>query len=136
MTQEVCIKAVDSYPSTIQYVPDWYQTQEMRIRAVNTCSFVFGSVPYQYNTQQICIKAVDYNPSTIKYDPDQYKTQKVCVKLLIIILMHQNFSLMHIRLKICLIKLFIIMLMHYNLLLIKISRQKFMIKLFLKIFIC
>ena len=84
----------------------------MRIRAVNTCYFVFGSVPYQYNTQQICIKAVDYNPSTIKYDPDQYKTQKVCVKLLMIILMHQNFYLIHIRFKICLIKLLIIMLMH------------------------
>ena len=50
----------------------------MRVTAVNTCSFVFGSVPYQYNTQQICFKAVDYNPSTIKYDPDKIRLKK-CV---------------------------------------------------------
>ena len=44
-TQEMCIKAVNNYPSIIKYVLDWYRTQEMCIRAVNTCSFVFDSIP-------------------------------------------------------------------------------------------
>ena len=46
----------------------------MCTRAVNTCSFVFDSVPNRYNTHETCIRAVD-NPFTIKYVPDQYKTQ-------------------------------------------------------------
>ena len=41
----MCIKAVDKYPSTIKFVPDWYRIQEMCIRAVNTFYFVFNSVP-------------------------------------------------------------------------------------------
>ena len=40
----MCIKAVNNYASTIEYVPDQYKTQEICIRAVNTCSFVFDSV--------------------------------------------------------------------------------------------
>ena len=32
----------------------------MCIRAVNTCSFVFDSIPDRYKTQEMCIKAVDH----------------------------------------------------------------------------
>ena len=46
----MCNKAFDIYPSTIEYVPDWYRTREMCIGAVNTCSCVFDSVPDQYKT--------------------------------------------------------------------------------------
>ena len=49
----MCIKAVDNEPSTIKYVCDWYKTQEIYIKAVNTCSFVLNSVPDQYQTQEM-----------------------------------------------------------------------------------
>ena len=39
------IKAVDTYPSAIQFVPDLYKTQEMCFKAVNTCLFVFDYLP-------------------------------------------------------------------------------------------
>ena len=42
------------YPSTIKFVPDWYKTQKMCIRVVNTCSFVFNFVPNGFNTQEMC----------------------------------------------------------------------------------
>ena len=38
------IKAIDNYTSTVKYVPNQYKTQEMCIRVVNTCSFVFNAV--------------------------------------------------------------------------------------------
>ena len=40
----MCYKAVDSYPSAIQFVIDWYKTQEMCDKEVDTCLFS-GSVP-------------------------------------------------------------------------------------------
>ena len=33
----MCDKAVDTYPSTIQFVPKCYKTQEMCYKAVHRC---------------------------------------------------------------------------------------------------
>ena len=49
-SKEMCNKAVGSYPSAIQFVSDWYKTQEMCDKAIDTCFFVFDSVPDQYIT--------------------------------------------------------------------------------------
>ena len=38
-------KAVDTYHSAIQFIPGQYKTHDMCVKAVNTCSFVFDSVP-------------------------------------------------------------------------------------------
>ena len=52
----MCIKAANNYPSTIQFVPECYKNQEMCVRAVNTCCFIFASD--RYKTQEMCKKAV------------------------------------------------------------------------------
>ena len=45
-TQEICIKAIDTqHLSTIKYVHVRYKTQEVHIKAVNTYSFVFDTFP-------------------------------------------------------------------------------------------
>ena len=46
----MCIKAVDTHPSTIKYVCDWYKTQEMYVEAVNTYSCAFDFVPGRYKS--------------------------------------------------------------------------------------
>ena len=46
MTQEMCDKAVDTYPATIKYVPECHKTQEMCNKAVNRCFFVFYSIAH------------------------------------------------------------------------------------------
>ena len=48
-TQKMCDKAFDNYPSTIQYVSEYYKTHEM-FKAVHRCFFVFDSIPDQYAT--------------------------------------------------------------------------------------
>ena len=50
MTQEMCDKAVDTYPATIKYVPECHKTQEMCNKAVNRCFFVFDSIAHWYET--------------------------------------------------------------------------------------
>ena len=57
----MCGKAVDTYPSTIKFVPEWFMTQEMHDKAVNRC-FVFDSIPNQYKTQEMCDRVVSENP--------------------------------------------------------------------------
>ena len=47
----MCGKAVDAYPSTTEYVPDWFKTQEMCDKGVDKYPFVFDSVPNQYKIQ-------------------------------------------------------------------------------------
>ena len=46
----MCDKAVNTYPSTIEYVPYCYKTQLMYDKAVNRCFFVFYSIPDWYKT--------------------------------------------------------------------------------------
>ena len=43
MTQKMCDKVVDTYPSTIKFVPECFRTQEMSDKLVNILSFVFDS---------------------------------------------------------------------------------------------
>lgn len=51
----MCNEAVDSYPSAIQFVIDWYKTQEMCNKEVDTC-FSSGSVPDQLQLMKYVIK--------------------------------------------------------------------------------
>ena len=46
-------------------------------KAVDTCPFLFDSVPDQYITQELCDKGVSENSFTLKYCHDKYKTQKM-----------------------------------------------------------
>ena len=48
--QEMCNKAVDNYPHSLEFVPECYKTQKM------------------------CDKAVEKHPTTIKYVPDSYNS--------------------------------------------------------------
>ena len=45
--QKTCDKSFDTYPSPVQFVPECerYTTQKMSDKAVDTCHFVFYSVP-------------------------------------------------------------------------------------------
>ena len=46
----MCNKAVDNYPHSLEFVPEFYKTQKM------------------------CDKAVEKHPTTIKYVPDSYNS--------------------------------------------------------------
>ena len=41
----MCDKVVDTYPSTINFVPECYKTKEMCHRAVHRGFFVFDVIP-------------------------------------------------------------------------------------------
>ena len=43
--QNICSKAIYLSPSVIQFVLECYKTQEMCYKAVDTCCFVFDSIP-------------------------------------------------------------------------------------------
>ena len=75
------MKAVNTYPSTIRFIPENLLTQEMCNKAVNKCFFVFDSIHYQYKTQEMCSSIIFEDSFSISYAPDQYKTQQVCDKV-------------------------------------------------------
>ena len=58
--------------------------------AVDTCPFVFASVPDRYITQELWDKVVSEDPFMLKYWHDKYKTQKCVIKLLILIFVTSN----------------------------------------------
>ena len=49
----MCDKDVNTYPSTIKFVPECLLTEEMCDKAINTYSFAFDSAPYRYKTQKM-----------------------------------------------------------------------------------
>ena len=54
-------KAVDTYPSTMKFVPECYKTEGTCHRATHRCIFVFfvfDSIPDKYKTQEICSLAI------------------------------------------------------------------------------
>ena len=52
MIQKICDKAVNTYPSTIQFVSDCYKTQEMCDEAFNKYFIEFIDVPDWYKTHK------------------------------------------------------------------------------------
>ena len=49
-------------------------------KAVDTCPFVFNSIPGLHKTQEKCDKVVSKEPFMVKYCLDRYKTQEICDK--------------------------------------------------------
>ena len=72
--QKIYDKAVDSYPSTIKFVPKCYKTKEMCHRPVNRCIFVFDFTPDKYKTRKICNLALSLYFPFIVYCSYQYIT--------------------------------------------------------------
>ena len=60
--------------------------------AVDTCPFVFASVPDRYITQELWDKVFSEDPFMLKYWHDKYKTQKCVIKLLILIFVTSNMT--------------------------------------------
>ena len=69
----MCDKAVNTYPSTIKFVPEFFMTQEMCDKAVNRCFFVFVSIS---ETPKICDKAVDDSLVALKLIHDWFLQAK------------------------------------------------------------
>ena len=49
----------------------------MCVEAVNTCPFVFDSIPGWCKTKKICVKVVSKDPFMLKYCLDRYKTPEL-----------------------------------------------------------
>ena len=52
------------------------------LKAVNTYSFVYDSVPDRYRAQEMYDKVVSENIFMLKCCNDRFKTQEICIKLL------------------------------------------------------
>ena len=76
----MCDKAVNTYPSTVQFVPECYKTQERCNKAINRCFFVFNLILGRYKIQKLSYRVDSEDPFLKVYCPDQYKTQKMCDK--------------------------------------------------------
>ena len=70
-------KAVNTYPSLNEYIPDCYKTQEMCDEVVNRCFFEFDSIPDRYKTQEMCDRVGSVDPFFDSNCPDIYKTQRM-----------------------------------------------------------
>ena len=46
-------------------------------KAVNTCFYVFTSVPDQYKTQKMCNRVIFEDTFMLIYSPNRYETQKM-----------------------------------------------------------
>ena len=80
----MCDKAVNNYPSTIEFVPECYKTQKMCDEAVNKCLFVFNCIPDQCKTQEMCGEAVDYSLAVLKLISDWFVTSKMIKNFLLL----------------------------------------------------
>ena len=60
--KQICDKDVDTHPSTIQFIPECYKTQEMCYLKQLIDFFVFDSIPGQYKIQEICDIVVSLYP--------------------------------------------------------------------------
>ena len=78
----MCDKAVNTYNSTIQFVPDCYRTQEMCDRALFEDLFTLLPCPDRYKTQKMCDEAIDDYLVALKFILDCFFTNKIIKKLL------------------------------------------------------
>ena len=79
---------------------------------------------------KMCYTAVDNYSLALEFGPDCYRTEKSVIKLLIVIPLQYNLSLIHIRLEKCAIKLLTLVLLYLILCLVNTSFKKYVIELF------
>ena len=65
--KKLCNKAVDTYPSAIQFVPECHKTLKTRDKAQDTCPFVFDSLPDEYQIQETCDKVISEEHFMLKH---------------------------------------------------------------------
>ena len=73
----MCDEVADYYPSTIQFVPECYKSQEMFNKFVNTCFFLSDSVPERYKAQKLCDESADDCLTALKFVPDWFIRSKM-----------------------------------------------------------
>ena len=82
----MCDKTVNTYPSTIKFVPECFMIQEMCNKAVNRCFIVSDSIPDQYDlykTQEMCDRVVSENSlAASKLIPDWFAASKMIKNLI------------------------------------------------------
>ena len=54
----MCKKAIGTYPSAIQFVPDQYKTQKMSDKVISKESFMLNYCLDRYNTQEMWNKII------------------------------------------------------------------------------
>ena len=65
----------------LQFVAECYKTQEICVKALDTCSFVFNSVRDRYKTQEMSDKVFSKEPFPLKCCLHRCKTQDMCDKV-------------------------------------------------------
>ena len=67
----MCERTVDVSPWLLEFVPDYYKTQEMREKAVTvTLGWTLRYVPDKYKMQEMCGEAIMEYPYSLQYVPD------------------------------------------------------------------
>ena len=74
----MCNKAINTSPSTIQFVRECCKTYAKCVKAVDTCPLAFESVPGQYKTQEMCDRDVSEDSFMLRYCLYKYKIQEMC----------------------------------------------------------
>ena len=74
-------KAVTTYNSTIQFLPECNQIQAMCNKAVNRCLFGFVYVPDWYKIQEMCDSVISEDPFIV---PIGINLKECVMKLLMI----------------------------------------------------
>ena len=77
----MCDKAVDSCPFVFDSIPDWCTTQKICDKAFSEDSFMLKYCLDRYKTQEICDKAVDNFLQALKLVTDWFVTRKIIKKL-------------------------------------------------------
>ena len=73
--QNMCDKTVDTYPSAMEFVQECQKPEKIGGKAVNKCLFIFDCISDQYKTQEMFENIVSNGPSLIVYCPVKYITQ-------------------------------------------------------------
>ena len=76
---KICDKAVNTYHSTIKFIPECFTTKEMCDKAVNRCFLVFHFIPDWYKTQEMCNRVVYEDPVLIHSLPQIAVSSSTCV---------------------------------------------------------
>ena len=74
----MCNKAILKNGGTLEFVHERYKSQEMYDKAVNTCLFVFVSVPDRWKTQEMCNGVVFKDTLLLISCPKIHKSLKMC----------------------------------------------------------
>ena len=79
ITEDICLRAIDSFRYALGWIPKEYRTQRICLYAFDRDPSNIEYFPVEYITEELVLRAVKHSGFLLKEVPEHFRTKEVCL---------------------------------------------------------